>query len=96
MGDKYELSAVVQTGYSWACDELNTLNDALTRMQHESNVALEKQRADPLNVEIIRLKKTLVGIFMIKHKTDGGDWDEIEEAQSIAAKALEGEPCPRP
>lgn len=24
----------------------------------------------------------------IEHKTDGGDWDEIEEAQSIATKAL--------
>jgi dynactin complex subunit len=40
----YELNTVMQNGYQWACNELNTLNDALTRMQHESNIALERLR----------------------------------------------------
>ena len=39
---------------------------------------------DKGNVFELALRK----ILAIENKSDGGDWDEIEEARAIAAKAL--------
>jgi len=39
------MNEVVQNGHAWATETINTLNEAVTRLQHESNVELEKYRA---------------------------------------------------
>ena len=38
--------------------------------------------------EIDRLREALEKILAIENKTEGGDWDEIEEAREIARAAL--------
>lgn len=41
-----------------------------------------------LQSEIERLRRALQAIAGIENQTDGGDWDEIEDARLIARDAL--------
>lgn len=42
-------------------------------------------------LRVFRLKGALDKIIAIPNKTDGGDWDEIEEARKIAKEVIEAD-----
>ena len=56
----------------------------------EEEAAALEARVKELEGENARLREALEKMLKIKHNMYGGDWDEIEKAQEIALKALEG------
>ena len=57
-------------------------------MEHRDLVAATLRQGDIIAAQ----GRALRDILLIEHKTNGGDWDEIIEAQRIAENALAG--CP--
>lgn len=50
--------------------------------------ALNGRIIDSQEAEMKRLRAALQAILAIENRTDGGDWDEIEDARLIARDAL--------
>ena len=46
------------------------------------------EQCEVFSLEIHRLRMALQAIAGIENRTDGGDWDEIEDARLIARDAL--------
>lgn len=43
---EFKLTDIVQLGYQWAADHINTCYGTITRLQAESNIELERYRTD--------------------------------------------------
>lgn len=74
-----------------AMDWLASRKDMVTGADIDAYLTTVGIKADTMataNGEVEQLRRALTAIASIEDKTDGGDWDEIEEAREIAREAL--------